>query len=164
MVFSKKKHASMKINLCQMGVPDDPGITSHKFKCAKLARWVYASQQAIPSRVRELSKTIPIRVSKLHCCDPFFVPEASGHFYWFSGSSCVDSAVCIFIRFQCFECYKQNCVNNALGFMHLNKPYLLAFGSLQKPLPFVFKSFIVLIRFLFWKHLGIFVGFPEALV
>jgi hypothetical protein len=111
----KEIHASMKINLCQMGVPDDPGITSHKFKCAKLARWVYASQQAIPSRVRELSKTIPIRVSKLHRCDPFFVPEAFGHFYWFSGSSCVDSAVCIFIRFQCFECYKQNCANHVLG-------------------------------------------------
>ena len=29
------------------------------------------------------------------------------------------------------------------------------FGSLQKPLPFVFKCFIVLFRFLLRKHLGI---------
>ena len=115
MVFLKKKHASMKINLCQLKVPDDPGITSHKFECAKLARWANASQQAIPSRVREISKTIPIRVPKLHCCDMFFVPEASGHFCWFSRSFCVDSVVCIFIRCQCFESYKQKCANNALG-------------------------------------------------
>ena len=33
-----------------------------------------------------------------------------------------------------------------------------------KPLPFVFKGFIVLMHFLFRKHLGISVGFPEALV
>ena len=68
----------MKINLCQLGLPDDPGITSHKFKCAKLARWVYASQQAIPSRVRELSKTIPICVQKLYCCDPFLIRKHLG--------------------------------------------------------------------------------------
>ena len=78
----------MKIKLCQVGVPDDPGITSHKFKCAKLARWVYASQQAIPSRVR----------------------------------------------------------------------------ALQKPFSFMFKCFIVLIRFVIRKHLRISVGFPEAFV
>ena len=71
-----------------MGVPDDPGITSHNFKCAKRARWVYASQQAMLSRVQDL----------------------------------------------------------------------------QKPFPFVFKSFIVVICFLFRKYLGISVGFPEALV
>ena len=69
-----------------MEVPDDPGITSHKFKCAKLARWVYASQQAMLSRVRDL----------------------------------------------------------------------------QKLFPFVFKSFIVVICFLFLQYLGISVGFPEA--
>ena len=83
MVVKQIKHGSMKIKLCQVGVPDDPGITSHKFKSAKLARWVHAFQQAM---------------------------------------------------------------------------------SLQKPLPFVFKCFIVLIRFLFRKHLSISVGFPEALV
>ena len=162
-----------------MKVPDDPGITSHKFKCAKLARWVNASQQAIPSRVRSFQKpfpfvfqsfivvicflfrkhlgisdgfeeafvwialfafscvfnvsnvtnkfapimrwacasqqAIPSRVrepsktnaicfQKYHCFDPFCVPEASGHFCWFSGSPCLNDAVCILIRFQCFEC------------------------------------------------------------
>ena len=48
--------------------------------------------------------------------------------------------------------------------MHLSKPYLLVFGSFQTPFPFVFQSFIVVIRFLFRKHLGISIGFPEALV
>ena len=84
-------------------------------KIAPIMRWACASQQAIPSRVREPSKTIAIRFQKFHCFDPFSVPEASGHFCWFSGSSCLNDAVCILIRFQCFECYKQNCANGALG-------------------------------------------------
>ena len=42
------------------------------------ARWACASQQAIPSRVRELSKTMAIREQRFHCFDPFSVPEASG--------------------------------------------------------------------------------------
>ena len=48
--------------------------------------------------------------------------------------------------------------------MHLNKPYLLVCGTCQKPFPFVFKRFIVVISFLIRQHLGISVGFPEALV
>ena len=64
---------------------------------------VYKSFGGIRSRVRELSKTIAIRVQKFYCFESFFVPEASGHFCWFSGSSCLDDAVCIFIRFQCFD-------------------------------------------------------------
>ena len=67
-------------------------------KIVPMARWACASQQAIPSRVRELSTTIAIRVQRFHCFDPFSVPEASGHFCWFSGSSCLDDVVCIFIR------------------------------------------------------------------
>ena len=68
-----------------------------------MARWACASQQAVYSRVWEPSKTIVIRVQRFHCFYMFSVPEASGHFFWFSGSSCLDDAVCIFIRFQCFD-------------------------------------------------------------
>ena len=38
------------------------------------------------------------------------------------------------------------------------------FGTLQKPLPFVFKGFNILMRFLIREHLDISVGFLEALV
>ena len=84
-------------------------------KMVSIMCWACASQQAIPSRVRELSKTIAIRFQKFHCFDQFSVQEASGHFCWFSGSACLNDVVCILIRFQCFECCKQNCANGALG-------------------------------------------------
>ena len=47
-------------------------------KNVPMARWVCASQQAILSRARELSKAIAIRIQRFHCFDMFSVPEASG--------------------------------------------------------------------------------------
>ena len=85
-------------------------------KIASIMRWAlcistshtFSRSGAFKNHCHSFSQTF-------YCFDLFSVPEASGHFCWFSGSSCLNDAVCILIRFQCFECYKQNCANGALG-------------------------------------------------